>query len=168
MPLCYINTPLSSLVHPKMFAFITAILFALALSRTTRAIVPRVDTGYAVYLGNHSLPNTAAFLGIPYAEPPVGERRFRAPLPLDTSRLRSQKGTVDATKYPDFCIQGTTGGGDAGMTLYVTYFMNYVLCTGGAGSEDCLKVKTLGQLREMRRLIPKSGQYLHSRQCHKP
>ncbi|KAF9550176.1 alpha/beta-hydrolase [Agrocybe pediades] len=87
-----------------------------------------VDAGYAKYQGNHSLafPNTVSYLGIPYAEPPLGERRFRAPLPLNTARvaLETKGKVVDARSYPDFCIQGTTGGGDA----------------GGAGSEDCLKV----------------------------
>ncbi|PPR05171.1 hypothetical protein CVT26_012257 [Gymnopilus dilepis] len=85
-----------------------------------------IDTGYAKYLGNRSYPNTVAYLGIPYAELPLGDRRFRAPLPLNTTRvsLENMGKVVDATKYPDFCIQGTTGLGDA----------------GGAGSEDCLKV----------------------------
>ncbi|EDR04100.1 uncharacterized protein LACBIDRAFT_295121 [Laccaria bicolor S238N-H82] len=85
-----------------------------------------IGTGYAKYQGNRTFPNTVAYLGIPYAEPPLGDRRFRAPVPLDTGRIaRSSRSTVvDATKYPDSCIQGTTGGGDA----------------GGAGSEDCLKV----------------------------
>lgn len=70
-----------------------------------------VDTGYAKYLGNHSYPNTIAYLGIPYAEPPLGEKRFRAPLPLNSARVAAEaKGNViDATEYPDFCIQGTTG-----------------------------------------------------------
>ncbi|KAG7444765.1 alpha/beta-hydrolase [Guyanagaster necrorhizus] len=85
-----------------------------------------VDTGYAKYLGNLSYPDTVAHLGIPYAEPPLGDRRFRAPVPLDTGRIMTEaRGQViNATFYPEFCIQGTTGLGDA----------------GGAGSEDCLKV----------------------------
>ncbi|KAF7350824.1 Aldolase-II domain-containing protein [Mycena sanguinolenta] len=85
-----------------------------------------VDTGYAQYRGNQSFPNTVAYLGIPYAEPPLGELRFRAPLPLNTSRVAAEAGgkVIDATTYPNFCIQGSTGAGDA----------------GGAGSEDCLKV----------------------------
>ncbi|EGO28102.1 hypothetical protein SERLADRAFT_384139, partial [Serpula lacrymans var. lacrymans S7.9] len=41
-----------------------------------------VDVGYARYLGNKSYPNTVAYLGIPYAEPPLAELRWRAPLPL--------------------------------------------------------------------------------------
>ncbi|KAF5378976.1 hypothetical protein D9757_009120 [Collybiopsis confluens] len=85
-----------------------------------------VDTGYAQYQGNRSFENTVAYLGIPYAEPPLGERRFRAPLPLNVTRVRQEAGgkVVDASQYPDFCVQGSTGGGDA----------------GGAGSEDCLKL----------------------------
>ncbi|KAJ7478669.1 Alpha/Beta hydrolase protein [Mycena galericulata] len=85
-----------------------------------------VDTGYATYRGNLSFPNTVAYLGIPYAEPPLGELRFRAPLPLNTTRVSEAAGgkIVDATEYPNFCIQGTTGSGDA----------------GGAGTEDCLNV----------------------------
>ncbi|KAK7461803.1 hypothetical protein VKT23_008235 [Stygiomarasmius scandens] len=85
-----------------------------------------VDLGYVKYRGNLSFPDTVAYLGIPYAEPPLGDRRFRNPLPLNLGRItREARGkVVDASVYPDFCVQGTTGGGDA----------------GGAGSEDCLKV----------------------------
>ncbi|KAJ7646042.1 Carboxylesterase [Mycena polygramma] len=85
-----------------------------------------VDTGYTKYRGNFSFPNTVAYLGIPYAEPPLGELRFRKTVPLNTTRVSAAAGgqIVDATEYPVFCIQGSTGGGDA----------------GGAGSEDCLNV----------------------------
>ncbi|KAG7089993.1 hypothetical protein E1B28_011615 [Marasmius oreades] len=102
-----------------------ALLTALVLARGTLA-ADIVDTGYAEYLGNRTFPNAVAYLGIPYAEPPLGERRFRAPLPLNTTRIAEEsKGqVVDATKYPDACIQGPIGGTDQ----------------GGAGSEDCLKV----------------------------
>ncbi|KAF7432971.1 hypothetical protein PC9H_004915 [Pleurotus ostreatus] len=105
------------------------LLFAAALvGRTWGAATAGdiVNLGYARYLGNRTFPNTNAFLGIPYAEPPLGERRFRAPLPLNTARVRKESRglAIDATKYPEPCVQGTTGGGDA----------------GGAGSEDCLKV----------------------------
>ncbi|TFY65960.1 hypothetical protein EVG20_g5126 [Dentipellis fragilis] len=94
---------------------------------SARDIHPNVvDVGYATYRGNQSFPNTVAYLGIPYAEPPLGDRRWRVALPLNTDRIQdSARGqVVDATQYPDFCVQGSTGAGDA----------------GGAGSEDCLKV----------------------------
>ncbi|KAL5520667.1 hypothetical protein ACEPAF_2668 [Sanghuangporus sanghuang] len=83
-----------------------------------------VDVGYAKYLGKFTEPFSLAFLGVPYAEPPIRDLRFRAPVPLDTDRLRGNDQVIDTMSYPDFCIQGSTGGGDA----------------GGAGNEDCLKI----------------------------
>lgn len=85
-----------------------------------------VDVGYVSYQGNQTYPNTVVYYNIPYAEPPVGDRRFRAPLPLNTTRVVEEANgqVVDATTPRTFCIQGTLGDGDA----------------GGGGSEDCLNV----------------------------
>ncbi|KAF5341393.1 hypothetical protein D9758_012293 [Tetrapyrgos nigripes] len=120
---CLFVQTLRSLAFP--FALLAAV-FNLAASAEPGPNV--VDLGYVQYRGNLSFPDTVAYLGIPYAEPPLGDRRFRKPLPLNTSRITQEAGgigkVVDASVYPDFCIQGTTGGGDA----------------GGAGSEDCLKI----------------------------
>lgn len=71
-----------------------------------------VDLGYAKYRGNLTFSDTVAFLGLPYAEPPLADLRWRAPLPLDTKRVASEAHgrVIDATEYPDFCVQGTTGG----------------------------------------------------------
>ena len=72
---------------------------------------PVVDVGYARYRGNLTLPHAVAYLGIPYAEPPLGDGRWRAPSPLNTTRVQQEAAgkIVDATQYADFCIQGTTG-----------------------------------------------------------
>lgn len=71
-----------------------------------------VDTGYAKYQGNRSFENTVAYLGIPYAEPPLAEQRFRAPIPLNTTRIEQEAGgqVVNAAQYPNFCVQGSIGG----------------------------------------------------------
>ena len=90
-------------------------LLALAtglVSASTDSAKNIVDTGYAKYRGNLSYPDTVAYLGLPYAEPPVGDLLFRAPLPLNTTRvsLEAAGKVIDASEYPDFCIQGSTGG----------------------------------------------------------
>ncbi|KAI0704096.1 alpha/beta-hydrolase [Earliella scabrosa] len=101
---------------------------ALAQSFNAAGSAPNiVDLGYVKYRGNLSFPDTVAYLGVPYAEPPLGERRWRRPLALNTTRVAQDAGkqVIDRTEYPDFCIQGAFGGnGDV----------------GGAGTEDCLNV----------------------------
>lgn len=94
-----------------MKILVTLALYGAALGSLFSGQTDVVDVGYARYLGNRSYDNTVAYLGVPYAEPPLGELRFRAPLPLNTTRMRMQNGgaLVDATAYPDFCIQGTIG-----------------------------------------------------------
>lgn len=105
-----------------------------------------VDLGYAKYLGNRTYTNAVAYLGIPYAEPPLGELRFRAPLPLNTKRVEdeNQGKTVNATAYPAFCIQGSTGGESTSNNPISAGFHTSPTFkgrdAGGAGSEDCLKV----------------------------
>ncbi|CAG8632426.1 10994_t:CDS:2, partial [Acaulospora colombiana] len=84
----------------------------------------QVETNHAVYHGVKSESGVGTvFYGIPYAHPPVGERRFRAPVPIDGEEELQKNGgkkkTVKALKKPDFCIQGPA-------------------YSSGAGSEDCL------------------------------
>jgi len=74
-----------------------------------------VDLGYAKYLGNHTdiWPNTVSYLGLPYAEPPLEHRRFRASVPLNTARITKESNgkVIDARSYPNFCIQGALSPG---------------------------------------------------------
>merc|ERR1719481_496137 len=53
--------------------------------------------GEKVREGEHSY---FVFKGIPYAQPPVGRLRFRAPVPAN-----KLEGTVDATKFGSKCLQ---------------------------------------------------------------
>ncbi|KIO27059.1 hypothetical protein M407DRAFT_23747 [Tulasnella calospora MUT 4182] len=84
---------------------------------------PIIDLGYAKYRGRRSSSRCTVYLGLPYAEPPLGHLRFRKPVSLNTQPVPNPQ-VIDATQYPIFAIQGATGSSDF----------------GGAGSEDCLKV----------------------------
>ena len=96
--------------HLKIVGLLAVSLVSGVISSTS-TVNTVVDLGYAKYRGNLSFPNTVAYLGLPYAEPPLGERRFRAPIPLDIGRVQAETGgkIVDATSNPAFCIQGSIG-----------------------------------------------------------
>ncbi|KAG6885462.1 hypothetical protein C0992_005129 [Termitomyces sp. T32_za158] len=85
---------------------------------------PIVDIGYAAYAGNTTSPTgvengPVVFYGnIPYAQPPLGELRFRAPKMLDEQRTATH--VDDARGWGPPCIQRPA--------------------VVGIGSEDCLKL----------------------------
>ncbi len=90
----------------------SSVLVDAALS--PRDIAPTATVKNGTLCGVHSSTwNQDFFLGIPFAQPPVGNLRFRWPQPLNTS----YNGVLDATKYGYSCYQ---------------YNSNYNL------SEDCL------------------------------
>ncbi|EGO03357.1 hypothetical protein SERLA73DRAFT_69239 [Serpula lacrymans var. lacrymans S7.3] len=88
---------------------------------------PVVDLGYAAFAGNSTSPTgqvdspVTFFGGIPYAQPPLGDLRFRAPRELDERVL--DKGNIkvtDARNFGPACIQQPA--------------------VVGVGSEDCLNL----------------------------
>lgn len=80
-----------------------------AAQRLTSPLGPVVDLGYAAYAGNTTSPTgladgPVAFYGnIRYAQPPLGNLRFRAPALLDESTRTSQ--VLDARDWGPPCIQ---------------------------------------------------------------
>ncbi|OJD38004.1 carboxylesterase type b protein [Diplodia corticola] len=72
-----------------------------------------VSTSQGIYHPNTSIPGVEQFLGIPYAEPPVGALRFAAPVPY-TSGNASQH--VDATRYGPACLQDRAFEEDNGLS----------------------------------------------------
>jgi len=81
---------------------------ALALSALAAFVMGQTSSNsvtlpYATYVGNQSYSNVVAYLGIPYAEPPLGDLRFRAPVALNTSRITASAGgnSIQVTTYPN-------------------------------------------------------------------
>ncbi|KAH8116197.1 alpha/beta-hydrolase [Phellopilus nigrolimitatus] len=98
-----------------------------ALPALSSPLGPVVNLGYAAFAGNSTSPEGQAdgpvtfFGGIPYAQPPLGDLRFRAPAPLDERVVDAGSVPVaDARNWGPACIQQPA--------------------VVGVGSEDCLKL----------------------------
>ena len=70
-------------------------------------MTPLVDLGYAAYSGRSLSPHCNGFLGVPYAEPPLADLRFRNPRPISTTTKTTH--VIDASQYPLFAVQGGQG-----------------------------------------------------------
>ncbi len=85
----------------------------LSSAALTSPLGPVVNLGYAAYVGNSTSPTGQAnsavtfFGGIPYAQAPVGDLRFRAPRELDENPVadESKLNVVDARNWGPPCIQ---------------------------------------------------------------
>ncbi|NIL93933.1 MAG: carboxylesterase family protein [Woeseiaceae bacterium] len=107
------------------------VLLALVLCAAACGRAPSVDVDGEVLIGRYD--NTVAtFLGVPFAEPPVGELRWRAPQPLASKLARR-----DASQFAPACMQ----------TMRILDWYRYMAETFGASrdyyddleiSEDCL------------------------------
>lgn len=133
--------------YQKLITSVLTLLCTASASRgTTHGINGTTATlPYATFLGSISdaFPLSLRFLGVPYATPPLGDLRFRAPLSLDTTS--SDNRVFNVTDYPDFCVQGTTGGESYQGSMFMSSYTDALTPetagdAGGAGSEDCLKV----------------------------
>ncbi|KAJ7488146.1 Alpha/Beta hydrolase protein [Mycena latifolia] len=101
---------------------LSAVLCAATARNLTSNLGPVVDLGYAAYAGNTTSPTGVAngpvtFYGnIRYAQPPLGDLRFKAPAALNESTNTSQ--VLDARDWGPPCIQ--------------------LPAVVGIGTEDCL------------------------------
>lgn len=66
---------------------------------------PTVDLGYVSYTGyTNETAQINYFYSIPYAQPPLGHLRWRAPRPIEASNTFTGQ-TINATTPPPMCYQ---------------------------------------------------------------
>lgn len=102
-------------------AYLVAMGSLAAMSHTTTSgaqSAPTITVAGGRLEGVFMEKGGAVFKGIPYAQPPVGELRWREPVPTN-----SWSGVRDATNFGAPCMQTTRAGGAN---------------AGGTASEDCL------------------------------
>lgn len=116
-------------MHSSSLLLSLATAGALAGTVTGRSL-PRADTTPSVTLSNGTLAGayssyfgTDSFLGIPYAQPPVGELRYRVPQSVNVS----WDGTLDASSYGPACYGYDT----------------WTAANNDAVSEDCLYLNVI-------------------------
>ena len=79
---------------------IPAVLLAILVSLPAGAVSPPVVNAPAGKVSGAAAGGVHVFKGIPYAQPPVGAMRWKAPLPA-----QKWKGTRDTTQFGAACIQ---------------------------------------------------------------
>ncbi|KAL5520477.1 hypothetical protein ACEPAG_9701 [Sanghuangporus baumii] len=116
---------LSSISLISLFCIAAILAKGSALPQLSSSLGPVVNLGYAAFAGNSTSPSgevngpVTFFGGIPYAKPPIGDLRSRAPVPLDEKVVDEGNVTItDARNWGSLCIQQPA--------------------QVGIGSEDCL------------------------------
>ena len=92
-----------------------------------------------------SFPNVKQWLGIPFAEPPVGDKRFAPPVakkPLPEGEV------LAATKMPPSPMQLNTSNAD----IYAKYVPEFL--ARGPYSEDCLYLNVFAPLKKSKAPLP--------------
>jgi carboxylesterase type B len=131
-----------------MRSFLTlASLTSLVAGQSCSAPAPdaslTVETTSGLFHGfvNSSTPDVNVWLGVPFAEPPVGSQRFLPPLPA------YYQGAVNATEYRDICYQDSTHEGV--FWLLTTPFQNV-----DPQSEDCLYLNIWAPRKPVAKKVP--------------
>lgn len=112
-----------------------------APSQPGQSLTVKTSSGTFTGFINPSLPDTNQWLGIPYARPPIGTRRFMPP------EKAPKNGTHDAKAYKPICLQ------DTGDKVGVFWELVPEYQNRDVESEDCLYLNIWGP--KARNLGPK-------------
>ncbi|KAK6000000.1 hypothetical protein QM012_003988 [Aureobasidium pullulans] len=98
-----------------------------SFSSSSTGLTVNTTSGQLRGFVNQTSPDVRQFLGIPYAQPPVGPLRFAPP----QDAVFTQQ-TINATALPNSCMQQFSNGS----TIYTAYETEFLISSGQ--SEDCL------------------------------
>ncbi|KIK97314.1 hypothetical protein PAXRUDRAFT_766008 [Paxillus rubicundulus Ve08.2h10] len=100
---------------------------------------PLVALDYGTFQGFNSAENTESFLGVPFAQPPVGQLRFNNPVPPQPfTGVKNATWWGNACPQQPFLAAGEGFPDNAGLAG-VTYYLGELEPNGVvAASEDCL------------------------------
>ena len=136
----------------RAFTFV-AVTMASVICDTT---APVVDLGYVKYQGlQNSTIGINYFRGIHFAQPPTGDMRWRAPIPIDQDDYYHGE-TLSATQYGPACYQGVPAWSPGSPDQFAPY----------GESEDCLLLDVLAPINPISSKLPvvvefPGGGYIH-------
>ena len=112
--------------------------------KVSEAMAPQVQVEQTVITGSRDAQGTVRFLGIPFAEPPVGKARWQRPEPYAFNAA-----SLDATAFAPACMQSGSGlNWYHGMMERVG--VDPSLMAGPEYSEDCLYLNVWTELHGAR------------------
>lgn len=115
----------------KTLATLAGVLVVLATAQDDSDLLVKTKFFTIQGIVEPNATNVRTFRRVPYAEAPIGSRRFKPPV---TKQAESE--VVDGTKYGASCIQLNNGQ----PTAYTTYFPGFLLAPGATTDEDCLSL----------------------------
>jgi carboxylesterase type B len=92
----------------------------------TDGLIVQTSSGQVHGFINQSAPLVRQFLGVPYAEPPIGSLRFAPP------ETKANAGVINATAFAPVCMQQFSNSS----TIYTAQVPQFLV--NGGQSEDCL------------------------------
>lgn len=117
-------------------------------SSVSAGLLVKTSSGPIQGFFNQSAPDVRQFLGVPFAEPPIGDLRFVPP-----QSKKPNGTTIKALALPDSCMQQVNSNSS---TIYTTYENGFLI--SGGSSEDCLYLSIwaprLENIRSQQRPLP--------------
>lgn len=114
-----------------IIAMKASIFFALPCANALSSLIIDTSSGFVQGKVDATTPNVVQFLGVPYAEAPIGERRWRPSWPQARAG-----GILDATQFGPSCPQYASNKS----TTWLTDAPEFNIEPRDYQSEDCLSV----------------------------